>query len=105
MQARTSSTRILAILLAAVMLWAPAQAQRPLELGGARRLFLDDHLVESVDGVRFELRRPLDEEAVFQFDRSWEGPFSGYSTVIQDGDRYLLYYRGLPEAGGDNTVR
>lgn len=87
------------------MLWAPAQAQRPLELGGARQLFLDDHLVESVDGVRFELGRPLDEGAVFQFDRSWEGPFSGYSTVIQDGDRYLLYYRGLPEAGGDNTNR
>ena len=105
MQARTTPSRSLAFTLAALILWAPAEAQHALQLGGARQLFLDDHLVESVDGVRFELGSPRDEGAVFQFDRSWEGRFSGYSTVIHDGDRYLLYYRGLPEAGGDNTDR
>ena len=105
MQARTTPSRILAFTLASLMLWAPAEAQRALQLGGARQLFLDDHLVESVEGVRFELGSPRDEGAVFQFDRSWEGRFSGYSTVIRDGDRFLLYYRGLPEAGGDNTDR
>lgn len=30
-------------------------------------------------------------------DRPWEGPQSAYGTVLHDGTRYLLYYRG----GGD----
>ena len=48
---------------------------------------------------------PWDEGAVFHFDQPWEGPFCGYSTVFHDGDRFLLYYRGLSEAGADGTSR
>ena len=50
-------------------------------------------------------RPPRDEGSVFTFDRPWEGLFCGYSTVIRDGDRFLLYYRGLPVAGKDGTDR
>ncbi len=77
--------------------------ESPLELGARRELFIDHHLIESLDGARLELGAIRDEGPVFRFDRPWEGPFAGYSTVIQDGDRYLLYYRGLPRAGGDGT--
>ena len=96
--------RLPARFLASLALCASGLLQL-LELGGARQLFLDDHLVATTDGVRFELGRLRDEGAVFLFDRPWEGRFSGYSTVLHDGDRFLLYYRGLPEAGGDNTNR
>ncbi|MCH2133126.1 MAG: hypothetical protein MK116_05180 [Phycisphaerales bacterium] len=70
-----------------------------------RQLLVDHHLIDTMDGVRLELGAPRDEGPVFHFDEPWEGPFCGYSTVIQDGDRYLLYYRGLPEAGADGTSR
>ena len=66
---------------------------------------VDRHLVETLHGVDLRLATPRDEGSVFEFDRPWEGRFSGYTTVIHDGDRYLLYYRGLPVAGKDGTTR
>jgi len=76
-----------------------------LAVGLQRQLFVDGYVIDSMDGVRLELGRPRDEGAVFHFDEPWEGPFSGYSTILHDTDRFLLYYRGLPEAGGDGTDR
>jgi len=81
----------------------PQQAGEVLDIGTRRELFVDRALVQELDGVRLELARPRDEGTVFTFDRAWEGPFCGYSTVIWDGRRLLLYYRGLPTAGGDGT--
>ena len=80
-----------------------APSELPFELGSRRELFIDHHLIESMEGARLELGAVRDEGPVFRFDESWEGPFAGYSTVIQDGERYLLYYRGLPKAGADGT--
>ena len=77
----------------------------PVEIGTDLQPMLDEHLVESSSEVRLELGRPRDEGVVFRFGRPWEGPFSGYATVIRDADRFLLYYRGLPEAGADGTSR
>ncbi len=42
-------------------------------------------------------------ETVLAFDKPWEGEFCGYVTIIKDGDDYLLYYRGLPEAKADGS--
>ena len=94
------------LLLAALLSFAPLSAQgtdAPLDLGVRRELFVDRALIDSWDGARLELARPRDEGPVFRFDRPWEGPFCGYATVVADGGRLLLYYRGLPTAGGDGT--
>ena len=77
----------------------------PIQIGTERQLMVDHHLVDSMNNLELELGSVRDEGPVFHFDQSWEGPFSGYSTVIQDDDRFLLYYRGLPEAGADGTNR
>jgi hypothetical protein len=79
--------------------------EEPEVIGSSRQLFLDHHLLEALNGAELVLGTPRDEGAVFQFDQPWEGPFCGYSTVIQDGERFLLYYRGLPEAGADGSNR
>ena len=76
-----------------------------IDIGDRIQPMVDRHLVESMNGVELRLASPRDEGPVLAFDRSWEGRFSGYSTVIKDGDGYLLYYRGLPEAGKDGTER
>ncbi|MCH2161682.1 MAG: hypothetical protein MK085_07380 [Phycisphaerales bacterium] len=96
---------LLASALCLTQVVASPVASRVLDIGSDRQIFVDHFIVDSMRGVQLELGRPRDDGAVFQFDRPWEGPFCGYSTVIRDGDRYLLYYRGLPEAGADGTNR
>ncbi|MEE2896503.1 MAG: hypothetical protein VX726_12290 [Planctomycetota bacterium] len=76
-----------------------------IDVGDRVQPMVDRHLVGSMDGTELRLTRPRDEGVVFRFDRPWEGLFCGYSTVIHDGDRFLLYYRGLPVAGKDGTDR
>ena len=82
-----------------------AVADEPIDLGSRLQVFVDRHLLDSIEGVDLVLGVPRDEGPVFAFDRSWEGAFSGYSTVIHDGERLRLYYRGLPESGKDGTDR
>lgn len=82
---------------------APA-AEAPIELGDRRELFVDSHLIEKLSAVRLHLHEPRDEGEVLQFDAPWEGIHSGYCTMIQDGARFLAYYRGLPVTGRDGTA-
>jgi len=56
-----------------------------------------------MDGTRLILHEPKDEGTVLKFDKQWEGPFCGYCTVIYNGDKYQVFYRGLPEAGRDGS--
>ena len=72
-----------------------------VNLGNRRELFLDRFLVERLDGARLVLHEPRDEGPVLAFDRPWEGPFCAYASVFQEGDRYRLYYRGLPAASDE----
>ena len=88
--------------------WLPlgvATQSPPLDLGTRLELFVDRTLVERADGVTFELQHPIDAGEVLRFDKPWEGPFVGYCTVIRDGARYRLYYRGLPEPRADGSER
>jgi len=75
----------------------------PIDLGTRRELFVDRCLVESLSKARLQLQRPQPAEVAIKFDNPWEGPFSGYITVIKDNDAYRMYYRGLPLAGRDGT--
>ena len=72
-------------------------------IGQDRQLFVDRHLIESTDGCELRLGTPRDEGPVFEFDAPWEGRFCGYSTVIAHEGGFLLYYRGLGEAGADGS--
>lgn len=75
----------------------------PINLGSNREIFIDDLLIESLKGVEIRLEKPRDEGIVHKFNKPWEGPFCGYSTVIKDKDKFYLYYRGLPKAGKDGS--
>jgi len=73
------------------------------ELGSRRELFVDDYLIERLDGAKRILHAPRPAETVLIFDRPYEGVFSAYITVIKDGSLYRLYYRGL-NATQDGTA-
>ena len=71
------------------------------DIGERRELFVDGALVERMQGCRWVQHPPRDEGIVLRFDQPWEGLFCAYATVIRDGYRYRLYYRGRPQAGAD----
>lgn len=55
-------------------------------------------------GVELRLATPVDAGPVLRFDRAWEGRFSGYTTLLRDGDLVRAYYRGSPVAGKDGQA-
>lgn len=81
----------------------PASDINAIDIGTRRELFVDRLLVDQMNSTRFRSHPPVPAETVLKFDRPWEGVFCGYVTVMKDTDRYRMYYRGLPEAGGDNS--
>ncbi len=70
----------------------------PIEIGGRRELFVDGYLIDRLEGARLKLHPPQPREIVLKFDRPWEGLYSGYETVLNTGDAFRLYYRGMPIA-------
>lgn len=78
-------------------------AVEPIDLGSKRELFVDRFLIDRMEGARLVMHEPRREGIALKFDRPWEGAFSGYTTVIKDGDLYRMYYRGLPVAERDNS--
>jgi hypothetical protein len=95
---------LLWLLVPGMLCGQAAEETQPLDIGSRRELFADRYLIDGLQGVRLVLHAPRDEGIAVQFDRPWEGPFCGYCTVIHDGDRYRLYYRGLPSAGRDGSA-
>ena len=76
-------------MLAFLVLTTPLFAEEPIDIGSRLELMVDDHLIESMDGVRLELHHPVPREVVLIHDAPWEGErdrlpqhFSGRRTAI-----------------------
>lgn len=71
-----------------------------------RELFIDNYLIEKLDNIDARLGTPVSGGVALKFDKPWEGKFSAYVSVINDGFRYRMYYRGLVghENKGDRQV-
>ncbi len=95
---RLQSCAILGALAAGSALWAS-----PVALEDRRELMVDSCLIESLEGARLVLHEPRDEGPVLPFDQPWEGRFCAYCTVIRDGGRFRVYYRGKPDAQRDGA--
>lgn len=92
------------IILLSVLLLTPSlalHAADPIDIGSRRELFVDHYLIDRFEGARLVLHRPQPREVVLKFDRPWEGLYSGYETILKDGDTFRFYYRGMPEAKHD----
>jgi hypothetical protein len=69
----------------------------PVDVGSRLELFVDDYLVDKMEGVSLKLHEPRSEGTVLVFDKPWEGVTSGYVTIIKVGDGYRMYYRGASD--------
>ena len=63
-------------------------------------LFVDDWLIEEMNGVSLQMHRPIPQEVVLEFNQPWEGSISYDPVVMKEGDRYRLWYRGC---GSEST--
>jgi hypothetical protein len=98
-----------AILPIAATVCAQPQASKTaspeiVEIGSRLELFVDDFLIERLDGTQLQLHEPHPAGVALRFDRPWERSYTGYITVIKDGDRFRMYYRGLATAGRDGST-
>lgn len=73
---------------------APGSAAHVIQLGSRWELFVDHHLLERRAGAVLRLHPPVPRDIAFAFDAPWEGPHSGYVTLLAVDGEYRMYYRG-----------
>lgn len=77
-----------------VLICSPLCAAKPLDIGSRLELFVDEYLIDGLDGAEQVLNRPTARELAIVHDAPWEGNVCFYHTVFRDGDVYRMYYRG-----------
>ena len=65
-----------------------------VNIGSRRELFVDRHVIDEMNSVRFKLHEPRPGGVAVRYDKPWEGPQAFYTTVIKDEQIYRMYYRG-----------
>ena len=78
-------------LLAAAMVKA---AEGPIPMKNRRELFVDDFVVKEMSHLDYRLGVPQSAGTALKLDRPWEGRWGAYISVISDGRKFQMYYRG-----------
>lgn len=66
----------------------------PVDIGTRREVFVDDALIDRMEGAALGLHKPEPAEVALVCDAPWEGNTSAYFAILRDGDRFRAYYRG-----------
>ncbi len=74
-------------------------AAEPVDLGDRLELFIDDHLVDKIEGdARLTLHKPEPREVALVTGAPWEGNTCAYYTLFEDErdgkPLFRMYYRG-----------
>lgn len=86
---------LLALLVTGWFCGQRVDAEQPIDIGTRLELFVDDHLIDRLDGSATQrLQLPEPKEVVLVTDKPWEGNTSAYYTIFRDGDLFRMYYRG-----------
>jgi hypothetical protein len=67
----------------------------PINIGSRLELFVDDFLIDKLNGAKLQLNRPTPKDVAMTFDAPWEGNCSACWTVFQDGGKYRMFYRAM----------
>jgi hypothetical protein len=82
------------------MSWSSPETSVVRALGTRLELFVDRWLLAELRGADLRLHPPRSAGVTLAMDRPWEGRYSTYATILSEGNRHRLYYRGragLPE--------
>jgi hypothetical protein len=69
--------------------------QSPILMQNRRELFVDHAIIESLKNVEAKLGMPVSGGIALKFDQSWEGNFCAYVSIVDDGKKFGMYYRGV----------
>ena len=67
--------------------------ESPLQVGADRQLFVDDYIVQDMDGVRRILHSPERRNTILQGDRPWDEASVAFMSILEDDGVYRGYYR------------
>lgn len=101
--ARLSSVVILAMTATASAAGEPPQAD-PIDVGVEKILLVDDRFLAKTDGVRLKLHPPRKTgERLVESEHPWEDATLNWFSVLQDGDKFRLWYECYDVAGWPTT--
>ncbi len=93
---RNKKTACVVMILTCIQFMAGhAPAKEPYELGCNKFLFLDDFLLDQIEGARLQVNPPRFDALVLIADKPWEkGGITSYGNVFWDPNakEYRLYY-------------
>ena len=81
------------------------QAEKMLDIGSRRELFVDRLLVDELKGTTLRLHRPTSGGKCIKLDKPWEGHANGPKVVFKLDDNLLMYYRAMSVNRGDVNGR
>ncbi|NND07336.1 MAG: hypothetical protein HKN87_13245 [Saprospiraceae bacterium] len=76
----------------------------PLDIGSRLELFVDDHLIDQLNGDAIaRMHHPIAREVVIRHDKPWEGSGSGYHSIFHDGEKYRMYYKSWQHTASSDS--
>jgi len=72
-----------------------------LDIGHRRELFVDDYLIERLEGAALKLHPPVRREVVFEVQPPLENACTACYNLVQTNDSIHMYYRGFYPLGED----
>lgn len=66
----------------------------PIHIGSRREVCWDDALIEKAEGMAIKMHKPEYRGDALSCDKPWEGNVCCYYSLVHDGDKLRLYYRG-----------
>jgi len=77
---------------------------KSIDIGSRLELFVDDYIVDKLEGdVELYQHKPHGREVVLSDDKPWEY-LVNYFAVLRDGDKYRMYYRGDHHGTGKQAL-
>lgn len=73
--------------------------------GDRIEMMVDKYLIQDMQNVSFRKVEPLNRGKVIGFGAPWEQVGSLGTTVLDDGEKIMCYYRGYPAEGDDDDNR
>ena len=95
----------ISIFALAALVAATAIAEEPIDVGSRRQLFVDGHLIASLDGVRQVLHHPVRREVAIAAEHPWEKYGVSYLVAFPDGGKFRAWYRVDAAAFGKGKRR
>lgn len=83
--------------------WLAASAA-PLRIANTRELFVDDAVLDQLSGLEVRLGSPAPVGVAMTFEEPWEGRFCAFFTILHDGQKYRMYYRGVGDGGAQTEI-